>query len=217
MCGKGTGLVRLLIADDHEVFREGLRQVLERIGTVSIVGEAATGPEAIEQAKKLRPDVILLDVRMPGRGGLETIQELKRFLPELGILVLTAHPEDHYAIRCLKGGANGYITKTHSSVEIVEAILKISRGGMYISPDLAERLAFSLQHDVGQAPHELLSDREFQVFSLIGSGKTASEIADELTLSVKTISTYRSRILEKMNLRNNAEIIQYAIREGLVE
>ena len=208
--------IRVLVADDHEVFREGLKQILELNNSISIAGEAGTSPDTIQVAEKVRPDVVLLDVSMPGRGGLETIHELKRLLPEVRILVLTAHPEDHYAIRCLKGGAEGYITKEHSGAEISMAIRKVAGGGMYISPSLAERLAFSLHGEIGQPPHEALSDREFQVMTQIASGKTVSEIAAELLLSVKTVSTYRARVLEKMDLKNNAEIMQYAMREGLV-
>jgi DNA-binding NarL/FixJ family response regulator len=153
---------------------------------------------------------------MPGRDGLEIVRELKQHDPRLRILMLTAHPEDHYAIRCLKSGADGYLTKQQAVEELIAAIRKVHSGGKYISSSLAETLAFSLQTDFGKAPHEILSDREFQVLRMIASGKTVSEIAAELILSVKTISTYRTRILEKMQLKNNAQITEYCIKSGLV-
>jgi DNA-binding NarL/FixJ family response regulator len=154
---------------------------------------------------------------MPGRGGLETLRDLKDRLPKTSVLMLTVHPANHYAIRCIKGGADGYMTKDAAPEELIRAIRQIASGRKYITPALAEQLAMVLGQDFEGQPHELLSDREFQVMRLIASGRTVSEIAAELNLSVKTISTYRSRILEKMGLRNNAEIMQYAIRRGLAE
>lgn len=208
-------MIKVLIADDHMLFRQGLMKLLELEG-MEVVGEASTGPETLERARETRPDIVLLDVTMPGRGGLETVQALKDWNRNLGILMLTGHPEDHYAIRCLKGGADGYVTKDNASEQLIAAIRRVSNGGKYISPSLAEQLALTLQHDVGEVPHEALSDREFQVMQRIASGETVSEIAEALTLSVKTISTYRTRVLRKLNLKNNAEIMQYAIREELV-
>ena len=208
-------MIKVLIADDHVLFRQGLLRLLEA-EDMEVVAEASTGPETLEQTRAIRPDIVLLDVAMPGRGALETVQSLKDFDRGIRILILTGHPEDHYAIRCLKGGADGYVTKDNAPEQLIAAIHRVIDGGKYISPVLAEQLAMSLQSDAGDAPHETLSDREFQVMQAIASGQTVSEIADALTLSVKTISTYRTRILGKLNLRNNAEIMQYAIREELV-
>jgi DNA-binding NarL/FixJ family response regulator len=208
-------MIRILVADDHTIVREGLKAILERAGDFEVVAEAATGAEAVERARASRPDVVLLDVSMPGRDGLETAKDLKRQNPKVRILMLTFHPEDLFAVRCLKEGADGYMTKDAAPQQLVEAIRRIQRGGKYVSPNLAERLAFQLDGELDRPAHEILSDREFDVLRRIGSGKTVGEIGAELHLSVKTISTYRARILEKMNLRNNAEIIRYAVEQGL--
>ncbi|MEM1178958.1 MAG: response regulator transcription factor [Acidobacteriota bacterium] len=208
-------MIKVLIADDHLLFRQGLRNLLELKG-LEVVAEASTGPETLEEARRTRPDIVLLDVAMPGRGALETMQSLKDHDGKVRILMLTGHPEDHYAIRCLKAGADGYLTKDNASEQLVAAIRRVNGGGKYISSQLAEQLAMSLQNDLGVAPHEGLSDREFQVMQRIASGETVSEIGEALCLSVKTISTYRTRVLRKLNLRNNAEIMQYAMREDLV-
>ena len=208
-------MIKVLIADDHQLFRQGLRNLLE-LERIEVVAEASTGPETLEEARRTKPDIVLLDVAMPGRGALETMQSLKDHDARVKILMLTGHPEDHYAIRCLKAGADGYLTKDNASEQLVAAIRRVNGGGKYISSQLAEQLALSLTNDLGVAPHEGLSDREFQVMQRIASGETVSEIADALCLSVKTISTYRTRVLRKLNLRNNAEIMQYAMREDLV-
>ncbi|MEM1202322.1 MAG: response regulator transcription factor [Acidobacteriota bacterium] len=208
-------MIKVLIADDHMLFRQGLKKLLEVEG-MEVIAEASTGPETLERARQTEPDIVLLDVSMPGRGGLEVVQALKEQRRRPGVLMLTGHPEDHYAIRCLKGGADGYLTKDNASEQLIEAILRVKNGGKYISPGLAEQLAMSLQHELGEAPHQTLSDREFQVMRRIASGETVSEIAADLCLSVKTISTYRTRVLRKLNLKNNAEIMQYAIRAELV-
>lgn len=210
-------MIRILLADDHQMFREGVRGLLEARSEMTVVGEAGTGEEALSKASETRPDVVILDVSMPGRGGLETVSELKKRDPRVRVLMLTVHPEDRFAVRCLKGGADGYMTKDNAAEELIGAIRKVHAGGKYVSPSLAESLVLSLDRDFGSAPHETLSDREFQVMRKIAAAKTVSEIADELCLSVKTISTYRSRILEKLGLRNNAEIMQYAMEQDLVE
>ncbi|MGH9361220.1 MAG: response regulator [Thermoanaerobaculia bacterium] len=210
-------MIKILIADDHQIVREGLKKIVEGHPGLTVVAEAATGHEALEQAKATKPDVVLLDVSMPGKGGLETVQELKARDPRVRVLMLTVHPEDHYAVRCLKGGADGYLTKDVASSQLVEAIQKVFRGGKYVSPTLAERLAESLGAGFGRAPHEVLSNREFEVLRRIGSGQTVGEIAEALHLSVKTVSTYRARILEKMNMKTNAEIVRYAVGEGLTD
>lgn len=210
-------MIRILLADDHRMFREGVRGLLESRSDMTVVGEAGTGEEALATAGETQPDVVLLDVSMPGRGGLETVSELKKRDPRVRVLMLTVHPEDRFAVRCLKGGADGYMTKDNAAEELIGAIRKVHSGGKYVSPGLAESLVMSLDHDFGAAPHEALSNREFQVLRKIAAAKTVSEIAEELHLSVKTISTYRSRILDKLGLRNNAEIMQYAMERDLVE
>lgn len=210
-------MIRIFLADDHQMFREGVRGLLEARSDMTVVGEAGTGEEALAKATEVQPDVVILDVTMPGRGGLETVSELKRRNPRVRVLMLTVHPEDRFAVRCLKGGADGYMTKDNAAEELIGAIRKVFSGGKYVSPGLAESLVLSLGRDFGAAPHESLSDREFQVMRMIAAARTVSEIADELCLSVKTISTYRARILDKLALRNNAEIMQYAMEQELVE
>src|SRR6185295_12252807 len=202
-------MTRILIADDHAIVREGLKRILESAGDLDVVAEAGTGPETLDRARTSRPDVVLLDVSMPGRDGLETAKDLKRQNPKVRILMLTVHPEDLFAVRCLKEGADGYMTKDAAPEQLVQAIRRLQRGGKYVSANLAERLAFQLDGELERPAHEELSDREFEVLRRIGAGKTVGEIASELNLSVKTISTYRARILEKMNLKNNAELIRY--------
>lgn len=208
-------MIRVLIADDHKMFRDGLRRVLEDDSSLDVVAEAENGAETLERSKEHGPDVILLDVVMPGRDSLEILRELKHSNPGVRILMLTAHNEDQYALRCLRAGADGYMTKINAGKELIAAIHKVNGGGKHISEALAELLAQSIGRDPSQLPHEALSDREFQVLRMIGSGKTVSEIADELHLSVKTVSTYRTRILDKTQLRNNAEIMRYVLDNGL--
>lgn len=208
-------MIRVLIADDHAIFRAGLRRILEEAGELTVVAEAATGEEALEAARQSHPEVAVLDVSMPGRGGIETVQEMKRRVPQVKILVLTMHSEDSFAVRCLREGADGYLTKDAPPEQLLAAIRKVFSGGKYVSPGLAERLAFSLDSNFDRPLHERLSHREFQVMRLIGAGRTASEIAAELHLSVKTVSTYRTRILEKMSMRTNSEIMRYVIAAGL--
>jgi two-component system invasion response regulator UvrY len=210
-------VIRVLIADDHILFREGIKSILEKTDGFSLAGEAATGSEAVEQALRCHPEVVLLDVSMPGRGGIETVRELKRRLPKLRILMLTVHPEDHFAVRCLQEGADGYLTKDAAPAELLEAIRKVRAGGKYVTASLAERLATNLEKGVDRMPHESLSEREFEVLQQIAGGKTVSVIAAELNLSVKTVSTYRSRILEKMAMKSNAEIIRYSFENDLFE
>jgi DNA-binding NarL/FixJ family response regulator len=210
-------MIRILIADDHAVVRQGLKQILLEAFEPATFGEAGHAQEVLDQVRAQEWDVVILDITMPGRSGLEVLKELKQARPKLPVLVLSMHPEDQYAVRTLKAGAAGYMTKDSAPDELVGAVKKILRGGKYVSPSLAEKLAFSLDADTQRPPHESLSDREFQVMCMIASGKTVGEIADELCLSVKTISTYRTRILEKMNLKNNAELTHYAIQNRLVE
>jgi len=209
-------VIRVLLADDHTIFRQGVVRLLKDVSTLEVVAEASTGPETLSAALEHEPDVVLLDISMPGRGASETLQELKRRVPKARVLMLTAQPEDHYAIRLLKQGASGYITKDTPVDEMLAAVKKVAQGGRYITAELAERIAFSIGPEAELKPHHQLSDREYQVLVLICSGKTPTQIAEELNLSVKTISTYRSRILVKMGFKNNAEMLVYGVREGLV-
>jgi two-component system, NarL family, invasion response regulator UvrY len=210
-------VIRVLIADDHAVVRRGLKQILTAEHDMTVVGEAHNGQELLALARKQPMDVVILDIAMSGRSGLETLKELRPEFPRVPVLVLSMHPEDQYAVRALKAGASGYLTKESAPDELVKAIRRIVAGGRYITPGLAEQLAASVSTDTGQAPHERLSDREYQVLCLLASGKSVSEVGDELALSVKTISTYRARILEKMGMKNNAEITRYAIERRLVQ
>lgn len=209
-------MIRVLIADDHPVVRRGLVQIVSAESDMAVVGEAANVQELLALARKERHDVVLLDISMPGRNGLEAIKELKQERPQLPILVLSMHPEDQYAVRALKLGAAGYMTKESVPEELVRALRKVISGGRYISPSLAEKLAVTVAAGADR-PYETLSDREYQVLCMIASGKVITQIAAELSLSVKTISTYRARILEKMSMRTNAELTRYAIENRLVD
>jgi two-component system, NarL family, invasion response regulator UvrY len=207
-------MIRILIADDHAIVRAGLKQLVAANPGIVVAAEASTGPEAMSLIRKESFEVVLLDISMPGRGGLEILSEIKKEYPRLPVLILSMHPEEQYAMRALKGGASGYITKDSAPEELVAAILKVASGGKYITKSLAEQFLSLL--DAEESPlHTSLSDREYQVFRLIASGKTAMEIAKELSLSVKTISTYRTRILEKLHLKNNAQLIHYAVQNKL--
>ena len=197
--------------------RHGLKQILAEEFKKAIFGEARNATEALDLVWKENWDVAVLDITMPGRSGLEVLREIKKSKPKLPVLVLSMHPENQFAVRVLKRGAAGYMTKESASAELVGAVRKVLAGGRYVSNSLAEKLATYLANDNQKPPQELLSDREFQVLRLIASGKIVSEIARELSLSVKTISTYRTRILEKMGLRNNAELMHYAMQHQLVE
>jgi two-component system, NarL family, invasion response regulator UvrY len=208
-------MIRVLIADDHSIFRIGLKRTLESAPDMVVAAEAATGEETLVKARESNPNVVLLDVSMPGRGGVETAQELKRVNPRVRVLMLTMHPEDQYAVLCLKLGADGYVTKDVPPEVLLDAVRKVASGRKYVSSNLAERLATDLSGPGDRPAHELLSSREFEVMRKIAAGRTTGEIAAELHLSVKTVSTYRSRVLQKMNLRTNADIMHYAFRAGL--
>jgi two-component system invasion response regulator UvrY len=208
--------MRILITDDHAVVRQGLKQILAEEFKRAEFGEASNVQEAIDKVWKENWDVVVLDITMPGRSGLEVLKEIKKSRPKLPVLMLSMHPEDQFAVRLLKIGASGYMTKESAPQELVGAVKKVVAGGRYVSPALAEKMASYLAIDVQTPPHERLSDREFLVLRLIASGKTPTAIAKELGLSVKTISTYRMRILEKMSMANNAELTHYAIQNQLV-
>lgn len=209
-------MIKVLIADDHAVVRQGLKQILAETMDLVVGGEATNTQEVLDKIRESEFDVIVLDITMPGRGGLDILREIKHERPKLPILILSMHSEDQFAVRALKAGASGYMSKESAPELLVKAIRKVHAGGKYISPALAEKLAFDLESDSERPPHEKLSDREFQVMCMIASGKTVKEIADKLSLSVKTISTYRARILEKMKMKTNAEVTHYAIRNELV-
>ncbi len=203
--------------DDHTVVRQGLRHVLADEFRRAEFGEARNAQEALNRVWKDKWDVVVLDITMPGRSGLEVLREIKHSKPKLPVLVLSMHPEDQFAVRVLKSGASGYMTKESASEELVGAVKKVVQGGRYVSPSLAEKMAMYLTVDPKKKPHENLSDREFQVMRLIASGKTVREIAEENSLSVKTVRTYRQRIFEKMSLKRNAELTRYAIEHQLME
>lgn len=209
-------MLKILIADDHAIVRAGLKQVLADTPDMTVTDEAGATEEAIRKALDGDFDVVVLDISMPGRGGLEVLQQLKSQKPKLPVLVLSMHPEEQYALRVLKAGAAGYLTKESVTEELIDAIRKVSNGMKYVSPELAQEIAFALESDTERPIEETLSDREFQVLCMIASGKTPREIAEELSLSVKTVSTYRSRILEKMRMKSNAELTNYAIKNNLV-
>ena len=210
-------MIEILIADDHAIVREGVKQIIADTDDMVVAGEAGNGEEVLRKAMKGHFDVVILDITMPGRGGLDVLKQLKIMRPELPVLVLSVHPEEQYAVRVFKAGASGYLTKESAPEELISAVRKISRNKKYVSPTLAEKLAFDLRPDTERPLHDALSDREYQVLCMIASGKTVKDIAGQLSLSVKTISTYRSRILEKMKMKNNAELTHYAIKHGLVD
>lgn len=210
-------MIRILIADDHAIVRQGLKQIVAEEPDMKVLGEAQNAREVLEHTQKGDCDVVVLDITMPGRSGIDLLKDLRREYPKLSVLVLTIHSEEQFAVRALKAGASGYLTKESAPEELLKAIRKVYTGGKYVSPSLAERLAFLLEEDTEQLLHERLSDREYQVFRMLASGKSLKEIATELSLSVKTVSTYRTRLLEKMNMTRNAELIHYAIQHGLIE
>jgi len=209
-------MIRVLIVDDHAILRRGLRALLSDAFARAEFGEASSAEQALEELGKKGWDVALLDISLPGKSGLDLLKELKAARPRLPVLVLSVHPEDQFAVRALKAGAEGYMTKETAPEELVKAIRKILAGGQYVSTTLAEMLALRVRKDFAHTPHETLSDREYEVMRRIAAGKTVMEIAAEMSLSVKTISTYRARILVKLGVKNSAEITRYAIRNQLV-
>jgi len=210
-------MIKILIADDHPIVRAGLKQILEGASDIKVTVEAGDGHELLRLIRNGGIDVVLLDISMPGLTGLDALKQIKTENPDLPILILSMHPEDQYGIRVLKAGAAGYLMKSAAPDQLVGAIRKVYRGGRYVSPSLAEKMAFGLQTGASGLPHETLSDREYQVLCMIASGKTVKEIGEELALSEKTISTYRARVLEKMNMKSNSEMTHYAIKLDLVD
>lgn len=209
--------MRILIVDDHPIFRAGLKEILSKQKEVEAVGEAENGRKALELARRARWDVVVLDITMPGPDGVEVLQELRRERPRLPVLILSAHPEDQLALRLLKSGAAGYLTKDKAPEVLFTAIRRVVRGEKYVSESLAEKIAFDVVSGATESPHETLSHREYQVLRLIAAGKTIGEIAKELFLSSRTVSTYRTRLLEKLQLKTNAELIRYALQNKLVD
>ena len=210
-------MIRIFIADDHPVVRAGLRHLVEQDSDMVVTGEAASRGDVLDALTRTIADVILLDVSMPGMSFAETLRQLRDEHPSIKILVLSVHPEDQFAVRALRSGASGYVTKDHSGTELLDAIRRVFRGGRYVSETLAERLASFVDPRFEGMPHERLSDREFEVLRSLGTGLSVKEAADELRLSPKTVSTYRARLLEKMGLNGTADIVRYVAAHGLVQ
>jgi DNA-binding NarL/FixJ family response regulator len=210
-------MIRVLIADDHAILRRGLREILERELEGSVCGEAKDAAAILARLQESSWDLVILDITMPGRSGLDVLRDIKAACPKLPVLVLSMHPEDQYAKRTLRAGASGYMNKESAPEELIKAITRILGGGRYVSSALAERLASDLSEDAGRPIHEVLSDREFEVLRMIAAGKTVSQIAEELHLGVTTISTYRARILEKLNLTTTAELMHYAMYNHVID
>ena len=208
---------QIFIADDHGLIREGFKRLIEAEVGLEVIGESDNGLDALSFLREHDCDLLVLDISMPGKNGLELLKELKVLRPGLKVLILTMHPEDRFALRALRAGADGYLTKVSAPKELIKAIEKVLNGGKYITESLAEQLATHLDLSARKAGHELLSDREFEVFILLAEGKGVAEIADQIHLSQSTINTYRARILEKMGLRSNADIIHYALRNNLLD
>ncbi len=216
MNAKKENKIRILIADDHEVVRKGLKTIIADHQDMTVTGEAENGNDVLNIVGEQDFDLILLDFDMPEKNGLDTLIELKALYPKLPVIILSIFPEDHYGTRFLKAGASGYLGKSSASDQLVEAIRKVAGGGKYVSPNLADKLVSDLNRDSDKPLHESLTDREFQVFTMIANGKKLKHIAEELCLSINTISTYRGRILQKMDMKSNAEVIHYAIDNHLI-
>ncbi|MDI6743286.1 MAG: response regulator transcription factor [Smithella sp.] len=209
-------MIRILVADDHAVVRQGVKQILADVEDMTVKDEAQNGIETLKKVTEQDYDVVLLDISMPGRSGLEVLEDIKARRPKLPVLILSMHPEEQYAVRALKAGAAGYLTKASAPQELIGAIRKAAGGGKYVTASLAEKLVDQLETDTEKLPHELLSNREHQVMLMLAGGKSVSDIADELNLSVKTISTYRTRVMSKMGMKKNAELTLYAVHNKMI-
>jgi two-component system invasion response regulator UvrY len=207
---------KILLADDHTMFREGVKQLLASASDFAVVDEASDAAQVLEKVQKTKCDVVVLDISMPGRDGIDVLKQLKQLNPHLSVLILSMYPEDQYAFRAIKAGASGYLTKNKASSELIAAIRKVAGGRKYISSEVAEQLANDLANDADKPLHQKLSDREYQVMCMIASGKTVGQISEELALSVSSVSTMRTRILKKFEMKTNAEITRYALKHDLV-
>lgn len=210
-------MIRILIVDDHDLVRHGLKRIFERAGDMGVVAEHDNGADALRWIRRNECDVVLLDIAMPGQNGIEVLRQLREEKPQLPVLILSNYAEDQYAVRLIKSGAAGYLTKGCATAILLEAVRDIAGGKKYFSKETLELLTGELNASEGKLPHETLSDREFQIFQMLASAKTIAEIADTLNLSGKTVSTYRARILEKMKLRNNAEMMRYAVEKRIAQ
>ena len=210
-------MIRLLIVDDHAIVRHGLRQVVSESTDIEVAAEAGSSAEAVRLLRENTYDLVLLDISLPDKNGIETLKQIKRDRPALPVIMLSMHAEDEFGVRALKAGASGYVSKQSAHYQLVAAIRQVAAGRRYISPDLAEELARSIGEASEKRPHELLSDREFDTLRMLASGKSLIEIAESLSISPKTVSVYRTRLLEKMKLKNNAEIAHYAVKNGLID
>jgi two-component system invasion response regulator UvrY len=208
---------RILLADDHAMFREGVKQLLTNTTEFVVVDEADDAAQVIQKVQQTKCDVVILDISMPGRDGIEVLKQIRQINPALHVLILSMYPEDQYAFRAIKAGASGYLTKNKASSELIEAIRKVALGRKYISADVAEQLAVDLERDADKPLHQRLSDREYQVMGMIASGRTVGQIAGELAISISSVSTLRARILKKFGMKTNAEITHYAIKHNLVK
>jgi len=210
-------MIRVLITDDHPLVREGLIKILRNESDMDVAGEARTAPEMLDLLRQEKVDVLVLDISLPGKSGLDVLKELRAEHPKLPVLILSMHPEDRFALRVLKTGAAGYVTKESAPEELVKAIRKVYTGGKYVSATMAEKLAVGIEEDTGKPLHESLSDREYEILQMIATGKKPGEIARQLSLSVRTVNTYRSRIFEKMHMKTNAQLIHYALEHHLID
>jgi DNA-binding NarL/FixJ family response regulator len=210
-------MIKTLIVDDHSMVRSGLVKILKEESDIEVLAEADGYPQLIDRLKTIFPDIVVMDISMPGKNGLEIVKELKQTNPEIKTLVLSMHPEERFSVRAIKAGALGYVSKESAADELVRAIRQVYNGGKYITPVVAEQLANSYELESNKLPHERLSDREFQILRMIASGKKIKEIASELSISPATVATYRARVLEKIQIKSNVEITSYALRNNLVE
>ena len=217
MNSKKINSIKVLIADDHDIVRQGIKTIISETSDIDVAGEAESGDEVLKKIRELDVDVVIMDYDMPDKNGLDTLIELKVISPQLPVIILSMFPEDHYGVRFLKAGASGYLGKSNVTQQLVEAIRRVAKGHKFISPNLADKLVLELNKDSEGPLHKKLTDREFQVFHFIAEGKRLKTIAEELHLSINTISTYRSRILEKMEMKNNSDLIRYAIENSLIK